>query len=179
MQCAGENGAGTLLRMPSVSGGYSMIELLAVIGILGIMMAFALPSFTNTQTVRALDNEAGTILMALQTAKWQAASTRINHRLQFVSSSGGWTYRVERETVSGIWTVLPGKTSKEISSSFGVTITLPTSLTVVFQPTGLISNYESAKDSIALSSAKLQTLGQPGRRTIRLFAGGSFQLVKS
>jgi len=179
MQCSGENRAGTHLRTSSVSRGFSLIELLAVIGILGIMMAFSLPSFTHTQAVRALDNEAGTILMALQTAKWQAASTRMNHRLQFVSSGGGWTYRVERETASGTWTILHGTASKEISSSFGVTITLPSSLTVVFQPTGLISNYESAKDSIALSSAKLQALGQPGRRTIRLFAGGSFHLVKS
>jgi type IV fimbrial biogenesis protein FimU len=171
--------ARTSARAPSFSRGFTLIEVLVAIGILGIMMAFALPSFTHTQTVRALDNEARTILMALQTAKWQAVSTKLNHRLLFVSTGGGWTYRVERESASGTWTLLPGTTSKGISSSFGVTLTLPSSLTVVFQPTGLILNYESAKNSIVLSSAKLQNLGQPGLRTIRLFAGGSFRYMKS
>ena len=163
----------------SVRPGYSLIELLVAVAILGIILAFAFPSFNNSQSVRALDNEAGTIVMAIQTAKWRAATTGISHRLRFVSTDSSWAYRIERETVSGTWTLLPGTNERGISGSFGITVNLPTSLDVVFRPTGLVSNYETGKNTITLTSAKLQNLGEPGQRTILLYAGGSVRLAKS
>lgn len=163
----------------SGSSGFSMIELIAAIAILGIMLAYGVPRFTNTQAVRSIDNEARTILMTLQTAKWQAAVTGLSHRLLFKSSDGTWSYRLERETSSGTWTLVPGTIEKGISSELGIMISLPASLTVVFGPTGFILNYDSEKNSITLSSAKLESLGQLSRRTIRLFAGGSTRMDKS
>lgn len=179
MRCAAENRAGMLLKTSSVSRGYSMIELIAVIAIIGIILALGIPGFTNIQAVRIIDNEARTILMSLQQARWQAALTGLSHRLLFTSSDGAWSYRFERETASDTWTPVPGTTEKSVSSELGVTISLPASLTVVFGPTGFISNHDSTKCSIILSSVKLQSLGQLSQRTIRLFAGGSTRMDKS
>jgi prepilin-type N-terminal cleavage/methylation domain-containing protein len=179
MRCAAENRAGTLLESSSVSRGYSMIELIAVIAIIGIILALGIPGYTSIQAVRLIDNEARTILMAFQQAKWQAAVTGLSHRLLFKSSDGAWSYRLERETASDTWTLVPGTTEKGVSSELGVTISLPASLTVVFGPNGFISNHDSSKCSIMLSSDKLQSLGQLSQRTIRLFSGGSTRMDRS
>jgi prepilin-type N-terminal cleavage/methylation domain-containing protein len=159
--------------------GFTLIEIVIVLAILGILMMSFFPAFTLSQEVRLLDNTANQILMTMQTAKWKAADTKLNHRVRFSSSGSLWTYRVERESSPGTWTLVQGTTQTQISSSFEVTMNLPTSQDVIFQSTGFVSNYQSLKNSITLASPKLRTLSQPYQRIVRLFAGGSVQCSKT
>ena len=159
--------------------GYTLMEIVLVLAILGIMMMAVFPAFTHSQEVRLLDNAANQILMAMQMAKWQAADANLNHRIRFSSTNNVWTYLIERETTPGNWALVQGTMRTQISSTFEVTVNLPAGQAVVFQSTGFVDNYDSSKNSVTLASPKLRTLNQPYQRIIRLFAGGSVRCSKT
>jgi prepilin-type N-terminal cleavage/methylation domain-containing protein len=165
--------------MKRASRGFTLIEVIVVIGIIAIMTVASIPGITNTLEARALDGTARDILMALQTAKWKAASDKYNYRVRFSQVGASWKYQIEREAVSGTWTTAPGTLQKSISSKFGVTLTLPTTKDVIFTPTGFVSNIDSTKNSIMITSAKLASLSQQSNRTVRFYAGGSILFLKS
>jgi prepilin-type N-terminal cleavage/methylation domain-containing protein len=159
--------------------GFTLIEMVVVIAIIGIMALGSYSSILNSVEVRALDNAARDIISALQQAKWQAVAGKLNHRLRFVSASGVWSYRIETEYPAGTWTAEAGTTIKSVPTKFAVGMNLPAGYAVVFTPIGFLSGFNSSLNTITLSSSKLGTLGQPNRWTIRVFASGSFQLVKA
>jgi prepilin-type N-terminal cleavage/methylation domain-containing protein len=159
--------------------GFSLVEVLVAVAIMaGLVLMLASGSF-NSQYVRFLDNTASDILMALQTAKWQASSTLMSHRVRFSQTAGRWSYRIEREATAGIWALMPGSRTVKIPSTITATINLPTGTAVTFLPMGLVSAYDGTKNSVVLSSAKLASLGQQANRTVRVLAGGSVQLTRS
>ncbi len=159
--------------------GFSLIEIMVGVAILAGLVAMVAVNSFNSQYVRALDNTASEVLMALQTAKWQAASSRMDHRVRFSQSDGAWSYVIEREAAAGSWTQMPGLRPVKIPSKITAAINLPTGSAIAFQPTGIVTAYDSSKNSIVLSSAKLSSLGQPSNRTIRFLAGGSVQFSRS
>jgi prepilin-type N-terminal cleavage/methylation domain-containing protein len=159
--------------------GFTLIEMLVSIAILGILVLGSYSSIMNTVEVRYLDNAAREIVSTLQQAKWQAVVGKLNHRVRFISTSGVWTYLVETENPAGTWTTEPRTTTKTVPTRFVLGVNLPAGYAVVFMPDGLISGYNSSLNSITLTSSKLGILNQPNRWTIRLFASGSFQLAKA
>lgn len=165
--------------LPTGARGFSLVELIIVVAIIGILGFVSYPGIRATLFARSLDIAASDVVMSFQTAKWQAASSQLNHRVRFDFVESLWMYRIERESTPGNWTAARGGAAKSLSPQFTVTLNLPTSLTVVFLPTGLVSNYESLKNSITISSPKLITLGQAGTRVVRIFAGGSVISEKS
>jgi prepilin-type N-terminal cleavage/methylation domain-containing protein len=165
--------------MKSSSRGFTLIEVIVVIGIIAIMTVASFPTIANTMETRALDGAARDVLMAMQTAKWKAASDKYNYRVRFSQVGTSWKYQIEGEAVSGTWTTAPRTVQKSIPSKFGVTLSLPTTKDVIFTPTGLVSNCDSTKNSIMISSAKLASLSQQSNRTVRFYAGGSILFLKS
>ncbi len=163
--------------MPAPEKGFTFIEIIIVIAILGIMALGFYPSVLNTLELRALETSAREIQAALQTAKWQAVNAKTNHRVRFNLEAGRWMYRIETESSPGTWVLKTGQTPHSVPTKFDVTLDLPTSSTVEFTPTGFIYGYESAKNQIVLSSSKLATLGQASQRLIRFYAGGSIQFL--
>jgi prepilin-type N-terminal cleavage/methylation domain-containing protein len=159
--------------------GFTLIEMLVSIAILGILVLGSYSSILNTVEVRYLDDAAREIVSTMQQAKWQAVVGKLNHRVRFISTSGVWTYVVETENPAGTWTTEPRTTTKTVPTRFTLGVNLPAGYTVVFMPDGLIFGYNSSLNSITLTSAKLAGLSQPSRWTIRLFASGSFQLAKA
>jgi len=159
--------------------GFTLIEMLISIAIIGILTVGSIPSILNSIEVRSLDNAARDIVSSLQQAKWQAVTGKLNHRVRFVVTSGVWTYQIETENPAGTWTAEPRTSIKRVPTKFTVGMNLPTGYTVVFTPIGFISGYSSTLNSITLSSSKLGGLSQPNCWTIRVFASGSFQLQKA
>jgi prepilin-type N-terminal cleavage/methylation domain-containing protein len=165
--------------MKSTSRGFTLIEVIVVIGIIAIMTVASIPGISNVIEARALDGAARDVLMALQTAKWKAAADRYNYRVRFSQVGTSWKYQIEGEAVSGTWTTAPGTLQKSISSKFSVTLTLPTTKDVIFTPTGFVYNIDSTKNSIMITSAKLASLSQQSNRTVRFYAGGTILFLKS
>jgi prepilin-type N-terminal cleavage/methylation domain-containing protein len=163
----------------SKRAGFTLIEMVVSVAIIGILTVGSIPSILNSIEVRSLDNAAREIVSSMQQAKWQAVMGKLNHRVRFVSASGVWTYRIESENPPGTWTAESGTTIKSVPTRFTVGLNLPAGYTVVFTPTRFVSAYDSTLNSITLTSAKLGGLSQPNCWTIRFFASGSFKLAKA
>jgi prepilin-type N-terminal cleavage/methylation domain-containing protein len=167
------------LRAASRTSGFTILEMLVVVALIGIATVASFPEIRNTLETRALEGAARDIHMAMQTAKWKSTADKISYRVRFSVSGATTSYILERELTAGAWSTSPGSFLKSIPNKLTVTLSLPTTKDVIFTPTGFISNYDSTKNSIVVASAKLSGLGQPSNRTIRFYAGGSIQYAKS
>jgi prepilin-type N-terminal cleavage/methylation domain-containing protein len=159
--------------------GFTLIEMVISVAIIGIMALGSYSSILNSVEVRNLDNAAREIVSSLQQAKWQAVTEKLNHRIRFINTSGVWTFLIERENPAGTWTAQPRTTIKKVPTRFTVGMNLPSGYAVVFTPIGFVSGYSSTLNTVTVTSAKLGGLSQPNRWTIRVLASGSFQLTKA
>ena len=164
------------------SGGYTLIEVLVVLGIIGIFMLVSYPSIMNTLAVRNLENTSRQIQTYLQQAKLRAVDTKIIHRVRFYPADEGyWVYEMERLQVDGTWVKVGSSPRKTIPGGFNVTISLPASGSdhiAIFSPVGTVVNFATGQNSIVLQSPKLDRPGQMDERVISLFMGGSIHYDK-
>lgn len=166
--------------------GFTMIEVLVVLGIMGIFLVVSYPSIMNTMAVRNLENATREIQTFLQQAKLQAVSTRVAHRVRFYHPDGGtvWAYQIEGLQEDGAtWSLDQRGPIKSISARFNVIISLPVDTTTgdpvaVFSPLGMFPQYAVGQNSIALQSPKLLSQGQDDQRVLSLFMGGSIEYAK-
>lgn len=158
--------------------GFTFIEILLVVGILGMMTLIFLPDIRKSTEVRKIENEAREILTTMQRAKLQAVRSKLNHRVRFEYKEDVWVYCVEIEQQSGQWNVPPRFNRQTIPSQFTVDVKFPDQ-TVVFSPLGFIGNFDSQQNWISLQSVKLKRSGQPDQRNISVLAGGSIRYEKS
>ena len=158
--------------------GFTAIEILVVLLIVGVMAAAIFPAVMHTLETRSLDGTAREILMGMQRARFQAVKTHVDHRLRFVHGSSGWAYYIEKETTSGQWSVIQGFIKKTISSDFSVTVNLP-SQEVIFSPLGFAANIDSAQNSVTIQSPSLQSYNQADSRIVSVYPGGSVRFSKT
>jgi prepilin-type N-terminal cleavage/methylation domain-containing protein len=169
---------------PSSYKGFTFIEVLVVIGIVGMILAALYPSIMNTLETRGLENKARDILTTMQQAKFQAVKTKLNHRVGFLYDGQVWCYFIEREVTPGTWSLLPGFIRKEIPTKFNTLVNYPDVVGmpdkgVVFSPIGFVTNFDTNQNSLDLQSDKLKGYGQPDLRVITVYAGGSIQYLKT
>ena len=158
--------------------GYSLVEVLVAVAVLGVFLTVSYPGIQNSLEVRGLENQARSILGACQQAKFQAVRTKLNHRVRFDNSLGYWTFFVEQETSDTVWQAAPNAVRRVIPSKFLTSVNFQNSV-VEFTPLGMPANYSTTQHDITLQSPNLAVRGQPSRRAINVFAGGSIQYVKS
>jgi len=170
------------LRHRPGAPGFTLIEVLIVVGIMGILLAVGYPSILNTMAVRNFENSTRQVQSYLQQAKLRAVDTKIVHRVRFYRADAGyWVYEMERLQVDGTWARVEGPPRKTISPRYNVTITLPTSGSdhiAIFTPVGSVANFAVDQNAIILQSPKLLARGQWDERVISLFMGGSIQYAK-
>jgi prepilin-type N-terminal cleavage/methylation domain-containing protein len=165
--------------MNHTNRGFTLIEVLVVVGIMGMLMLISYPSIMNSLETRGLENTARDIQSSMQVAKFQAVKTRINHRIRFYTIAGPWFFAIERQAPDGTWDTMHGSLPKSISNKFTLTLNLPAAKTVTFSAMGMISDFVNNLNSIVLESAKLKGYHQPDRRSIIVYAGGSLRYLKS
>ena len=162
--------------------GMTLLEILVVIGLMGMFMTFMIPNIMNSLETRDLDNSARDIQTTLEQARFRSMDAKINHRVRFAQVSGAWRYYLENETSTNVWAAVAGFPVRTINSKFTTTISLPTTSsvqTVEFSPVGLVEGYDSSLNSISILSTSLKNKGQAGVRILRIFAGGSIRFERS
>jgi prepilin-type N-terminal cleavage/methylation domain-containing protein len=170
------------LRHLSAARGFTMIEALIVIGIMGILMVVGYPSIMNTMATRNLDNAAREIQTFMQQTKLQAVSTKIVHRVRFFRPSGTyWAYDMEQLQPDLTWIKAGNAPRKTISNLLNVTVTFPpvgADRMAVFSPLGTFPQFAVNQNAITLQSPKLRLQGQMDQRVLSIFMGGSIHYEK-
>ena len=156
--------------------GYTMIEVLVVVMIIGIMALVATPSVMNSMETRELENAAKDIMTVMQRAKYFAVRDKLNCRVHFEKASAAWEVYIEREDTPGNWAAIPHFIKRTLSSKFLWNLDFPGDTSdqlVEFSPLGFITNYDKDDNSIAFRSEKLYRKNQPPIREVHIFPGGS------
>jgi len=171
------------IRHRSALRGFTLIEILIVIGIMGIFMAVSYPSILNIMATRNLENTTRQIQTFLQQTKFQAVSTKINHRVRFFQPDGTfWAYEMQALQPDGLtFVTVPGPPRKTISNRLNVTITFPADgadHVAVFSPLGMFPQFAISQNSITLQNPNLDRPGQMDERVLSIFMGGSIQYAK-
>jgi len=162
--------------------GFTLIEALVAVAIMGFFLAVGIPSVINVMAVRNLENKTREVQTYLQMTKLQAVNSKILHRVRFYHPDGEayWAYEMERIQPDGTW-VRVGRPRKTIPAPFNVTFTLPlvnSDPVAVFSPVGAMANFAPNQNTIVLQSPKLDRPGQDDERVLSLFMGGSIQYAK-
>lgn len=72
--------------------GFTLLEMMVVVGIVGILATFALPAYQEWMTHSAVNNSAQTLMAKLKQARNMAVAENRNVTLSFTAS--GFTYDV-------------------------------------------------------------------------------------
>jgi prepilin-type N-terminal cleavage/methylation domain-containing protein len=79
--------------------GFSTIELLATIAVMGIVAAIALPSWSSLLPNYALNNSLRQIQSELHSIKMRAAAENIGFQLTYLQGAGEYTIQRETKTL--------------------------------------------------------------------------------
>ncbi len=163
-------------KSTSARKGFTLVEIMVAVAIIGIMAFIFYPNIINTLESRKIEGSAREVLMTLQRAKFQAVKTKLNHRVRFEAVGAGWVYVIEKEDNPADWNTIRGFLRKSIPSEFQVNVDFPGE-TVEFSPMGFVANYSPTQNTFTVQSLKLATYGKPDERIIMVLAGGSIQYI--
>jgi type II secretion system protein H len=167
------------MRDPRANGGFTLLEILVVVAIIGSMMVLMLPSIMNSQETRNLDNSARQIQATLQQARFRAVNEKTDYRVRFAQAHGIWQMLLESATTSGTWTAASNFIPIDISTKVIITPNLPSSQAIEFSPVGIVQGYDSTHNSVTLQSLKLKGYRQQDLRILTIFQGGSVRYQRS
>ncbi len=159
--------------------GFTLIEVLVIVAIMGMTMILMLPSIMNSLETRDLENSTRDIQTTLQQARYRAVNEKIHHRVLFTQDHGRWQIRLESLDAAGTWNAVPGFPARMISPRFVVTLNLPADHAVEFSPIGIVEGYDSTHNSLTLQSTRLKAKRQPDLRVLTIFGGGTIRYVRA
>ncbi|MGQ9470311.1 MAG: GspH/FimT family protein [Candidatus Aminicenantales bacterium] len=167
--------------------GFSSIEIIVVVGIIGIILVASFPSILNVLETRSLEGTARDLLTTLETARYLAVNEKVPCRVRFFQENNEWRYLVEiqvREVdqTTVTWITARKFLKRSLPPKYNPQLLLPPDQTIVFSPLGMIANYDFTSPQshrITLQSQKLRNYGKEDLRIVNVYAGGSIAYIKA
>ena len=150
--------------------GFTLIELMIGLGLVGILALFAVPAFQHWVQNSQIRNGAEGIMNGMQIAR--AEAVRRNVVIQFVITTGsGWTIAA----ASAPTVILQSRVAEEGSSNAAITITPAGADRVSFNGMGWISPNADASNAITSIDVTSATMTGSELRPLRVVVstGGS------
>jgi type IV fimbrial biogenesis protein FimT len=156
------------------SSGFTLVELMIAIVILGILLSLAFPSFKQllmNYQIRALTES---ILSGLQLAR--ATAVQRNENVQFVlAADAGWTVTTQSPAV-----LIQSRAAAETSSLLTAVTVPDTSTMVTFNGLGRVAANDPASLSITAINVDVPTTVMPASESrdlsIRILPGGLIKM---
>jgi prepilin-type N-terminal cleavage/methylation domain-containing protein len=158
--------------------GFTLIELIIVIGMIGIMMAVAIPEFRDWRVRARYNDAAQSVAAALREARTKALSRNVQHRVEFDMANR--QYRITQgsrainspdadfTTVVQNWTVL----SPEVLLRGAADCSVDTTLEITFSANGT-----GTQNNICIMSATTPPIGKY-RVGVQSATTGRIEVVK-
>jgi prepilin-type N-terminal cleavage/methylation domain-containing protein len=138
---------------PRSERGFTLVELASVVLVMGIIFAFAVPSFQNMRRTYDLKGARDNIIAQIQMARAKAIATGIDQPIHFYTGSFGYDFHLHPSGVTAGWNLPSG---------------------VVYEwPSGSPMNVTMEKDGTANSSLMIPLANSQGLRdTVQVLASG-------
>jgi type IV fimbrial biogenesis protein FimT len=122
--------------MVKPAGGFSLVELMVVVAILGIIMAFAAPNFSEWIATQRVRDTASDLHTSLMRARSEAISRGVSTSICAVNGNlaNGWS--------------IPNPSRKDDGTLFNPDPGAPADTTTAFQCTNTLSSYIEQHDAI-------------------------------
>jgi prepilin-type N-terminal cleavage/methylation domain-containing protein len=167
------------MKIRKAERGFTLLEMLVVVGIMGLLMVSMYPSIMNSMETRGLDNSTREIQTAFQQARFRAVNEKNDYRVRLGQVNGVWEVHLETENVPGTWVAASDFMTFQIPTKYAVLLNLPSDQSVEYSPVGLVNNYDATHNTLTLQSIKLKNSRQPDLRILTVFGGGSIRYQKS
>lgn len=163
-------------RMIKNNKGYTLAEILVVIGIIGTMAAIGLPTLVSQMSHTRLKRSARNVATEINAARVNAIVKNTKYSVDFALNAGSTPDTLSIRVFNGAWGTDTTRASRELDA--GIDITDPTSnFSVFFYPNGISSDADNAtatNSSICLDNTarsgdemKINISGSTGRVVIQ------------
>jgi type II secretion system protein H len=165
----------TDVNIPEAAGrgreaGFSLLEMIIIVVIIGITLASAVPSMGHRQEWARLEGSARALSTRLQTARALAVSHRVPYRV--VLNAGGMSYVIERQLDDSTWVREPAEAYRvEGVDEMTMDVGGGSDSTVVLEPRGTVAD-ASAPTVVRFLGTRGDTaevsMVRTGRVTVRM-----------
>ncbi len=161
----------------SAARGWTLMELLVVVAIIGLILKISLPSIQNTILAYRLSAAASSASGAIQQNRYQSVMIGCPYTIAF--TAGSTTYQVQTEAISGTPPVCAGSYTNSGSAvpwTSGGGISVSPSTTFTFTANGIVSASQGGSNC-AMPCAFVLSNTQGATRTITVSGVGNVKVT--
>ncbi|QDF98332.1 hypothetical protein CJ010_18200 [Azoarcus sp. DD4] len=157
----------TLARTRRLSGGFTLVEMMVVLAVLGILFGIAVPASQSFLTSTRLTTAANDVLLGLTLARSEAVRRNTTVFFCLSTTNGGWS--VHRVPGEGIREGILPSTVRVEASNLDMT-SLADSACVRFRPDGLAYGAGSA----LMTDGQITLSIGASNRVVNIRTGGAY-----